>query len=151
MQRVVVVVNNEVYANLFAHSSGMAYIHTLEDAIQNQFAQHGIAVKIVESNSTDLSNGVGQAVVQIKPTHILRLAAVVETTHYDSCNLSLVSTMNLRCRTGRSECDDGGFDRTRWPTQTCVHFYLSRTILRPGMRTHYPSAQHAAIVHEQAD
>ncbi|KKB62985.1 hypothetical protein WM40_14635 [Robbsia andropogonis] len=82
MQRVVVVVNNEVYANLFAQSSGMAYIHTLEDAIQNQFAQHGIAVKIVESNSTDLSNGVGQAVVQIKPAHILRLA-VVETTHYD--------------------------------------------------------------------
>ncbi|MGI4985610.1 MAG: hypothetical protein ACRYGL_20135 [Janthinobacterium lividum] len=76
MQRVVVILNDEVYSNLTLHSSGMSYIHDLRDAIKSQFEAQGITVQVVETNSTDLSNGVGRAIAQIRPTHVLRLHVV---------------------------------------------------------------------------
>lgn len=87
MQRVVVVLNDDVYSHLFLHSSAMKYIHDLQDSIRREFGQNGMAVQIVETNSTDLSNGVARAVSQMKPTHILRLY-VIEAKQ-NSRNMSL--------------------------------------------------------------
>lgn len=86
MTRVVVALNDQVYSRFTMHDSAMSYIQNLRDSIQRQFEQHGITVKVVEINPTNVVDDVAQAVVEIKPTHILRLYVV--QTRQDSRSLT---------------------------------------------------------------
>ena len=81
MQRVVVVVNDDVYSHFVMRSSAMTYLSDLRSSLQRDLEQKGMVVETIETNSTDLSNSVAQAVREIKPTHILRLYVTQTRQH----------------------------------------------------------------------